>query len=93
MPRHLRLFFFAFGAWAGLLGLLLALGHTVEGKAIFASRASAPVYVGLQGILTSLAFSVGVWALVRGPNTSRLLVLLPLIVLAVYGAMLIAGPG
>ena len=92
MPRHLRLFFFAFGAWAGLLGLVQLVGQTSAGQVIFASPASASVYRGLQGILTIVAFVLGAWALVRGPNRGRLMVVVPMIVLALYGAMLIARP-
>ena len=93
MPRHLRLFFFAFGTWLGLLGLALALEHSSVGQVVFASKASASVYLGLQAVLTVVAFILGSWSVVRGPNSGRLMVAVPMIALAVYGAMLIAGPG
>jgi len=93
MPRHLRLFFFAFGAWIGVRGLALAVEHSSVGQVVFASPASVQVYLGLQAVLTSVAFILGVWSVVRGPNSGRLMVAVPLILLAVYGAMLIAGAG
>ena len=93
MPRHLRLFFFAFGAWIGVLGLALAVEHSSVGRVLFANKASASVYLGLQAILTVVAFALGVWSVVRGPNRGRLMVAVPMIVLAVYGAMALAGPG
>jgi len=93
MPRHLRLFFFAFGTWLGLLGLALALEHSSVGKFVFTNPAAVSVYLGLQAILTVVALVLGVWTVVRGPNSGRLMVAVPMIVLAVYGAMALAGPG
>ena len=93
MPRNLRLFFFAFGAWLALLTLILAVEHSAVGQVVFASRASATTYLAVQVILTVVAFALGMVSLVRGPNSARLMVAVPMIVLAIYGAMVIAGPG
>ena len=91
MPRVPRLFFLSFGAWLGVLVLAQAIKHSSVGRVSFASPAVWTVYVGFQAGLTGIAFILGGWSLVRGPNRTRWVVAVPMIVLAVYGAVLLAS--
>jgi len=91
MPRSSRLFFLAFGVWLGILVLAQVLKHSSLGRAGFAGPMVWPVYVDVQAALTGIAFILGGWSLVRGPNGARRVVAVPMIVLAISGAVLIAG--
>jgi hypothetical protein len=91
MPRFPRLFFLSFGVWLGILVLAQTMKHSSVGRVGFASPAAWTAYVGIQGALTGIAFILGGWSLMRGPNRTRWVAALPMIVLAVYGAVLIAG--
>ena len=93
MPRFPRLFFVAFGVWLAILLLAQAMKHSSVGRVGFASPAVWTVYGGVQAGLTGIAFILGGWSLVRGPSRTRWVVALPMIVLAAYGAMLLAGRG
>ena len=90
MPRHLRLFFFSFGVWLGILVLAQAMKHSSVGRVGFASPSAWTAYVGFQAGLTGIAFILGGWSLVRGPNETRRMVAVPMIVLAVYGVVSLA---
>ena len=91
MPRFPRLFFLAFGVWLGILLLAQAMKHSSVGRVGFASASVWTVYVGAQAALTGLAFILGGWSLVRGPNETRRVVAVPMIVLAVYGVVLLGS--
>lgn len=93
-PRSLStLSLWAFGAWLVPLVLLLSLEHVRPFAALFSSRAATYAYLTVHGLLTLLALVLGILTLVRGPARSRLIVSIPVLILLLYAAMLLAGPG
>ena len=78
-------------ALLGILVLAQAIKHSSVGRAGFANPAVWTAYVGFQAVLTGIVFILGGWPLVRGPNGTRWVVAVPMVVLAVYGAVLVAS--
>lgn len=83
----------AFALWLGLLCLALALENRAPGRWVFSSAASGIVYLVVQVALLLAALGASTMTLVRGPNRDRAIVLLPTLLLVLYGLMLVSGEG
>jgi len=74
--------------------------HTVDlesfhlGATLFSSGVATDTYIGIRVVLTLAAITLGVSTPIRGPTRSRLMVIVPLVILIIYAGMLIGGgPG
>jgi hypothetical protein len=89
----LTLAILAFVAWLIPLVTLLILESFHLGATLFSSGVATYTYIVVHGLLTLGAIALSVLTLIRGPRRSRLIVIVPLVILIIYAGMLIGGPG
>ncbi len=91
--RLLNFALLGFAVWFVPLLTLMVLENLHFGEAFFNSALATYTYLIVHGLLTAVALALGVLTLLRGPTTNRLIVILPVVILLLYGGMLIGGPG
>ena len=82
-----------FGAWLGVVCSALLVEHTTVGSLVFHNRVTMAFFLAIVGVLYVLALTCCVMTLVKGSTAHRAIIMLPLLLLVLFGLVAIGGPG